>query len=581
MPLPWITRKEHDQALAAQAESERQEHETALIAVRDDFNDKIVELKRQVSDMEPGSTLFWLFAENRPVVTSTLMGQIAELAEVDSQLVDLVRRLMVAQSGFQHTLPTEQDRLLAVAEVRLLSWNNPVVERMLSLWTDYGFGLGWIIKAEDDEAQVVWNEYYTARRNRAVLGEASQQELSDTTLRDGELFLVYFVDTVAGGTVTARVVLTDEVKEIVTDPDDKLIPVYYRREFTKAEVGKSTVLYYLDVQLDPDDPGDAEIIGRVKLPAGAKVAHLEDNGTFVAIQHVAHRRKGINELRGWPMPATGAAWARAYKQFLENRAAVARAVAAVVDKLVAKGGSTAMSVIQAKFNAALDTTGRYGVSDPPMAGSTWLQNEAIDRQRMPLTTGAGDAQIDGGALLSMAALPAGLPPHLMGRGEVVRMAVAEAMDHPIFRQFTRYQSFWTSVWKDMSDFVLRMYEKHSDVTFSTRDVAVQTDNLKNVDVNDIMTLTTLTLTLMEAGLLKDEEVLENMAIALMRMAMLTVGIKDPDTILGLTTTKKEPEKDVRPESQTRILMHTMQGYLDGSVTIKDTTSFLKEVIESW
>jgi hypothetical protein len=567
----------------------RKEHEIALMDARADFNVKIDELKRQVSDMEPGSTLFWLFAENRPVVTSTLMGQIASLAEVDAHLVDLVRRLMVNQQGFQNTLPTEQDRLLAVSEVRLLSWNDPVTERMMTLWTDYGFGMGWIIKADDEDAQVIWNEYYTARRNKAVLGADSQQELSDTVLRDGEFFFVHFVDVVAGGRVTTRVILTDEVKEIITDPEDKLIPVYYRREFTMPEAGMPTILYYLDMHLDPDDPDDAMLIARAKLPSGARVAHEEKTGTFAAIQSVAHRRKGINELRGWPMPATGTAWARAYKQFLENRAAVARAVAAVVDKLVAKGGSTAMSVIQAKFNAALDATGRFGVSDPPMAGGTWLQNEAIDRQRMPLTTGAGDAQIDGGALLSMAALPAGLPPHLMGRGEVVRMAVAEAMDAPIFRQFTRYQSFWTAVWKDLGDFVLRMHEKYSSVEFSSRDVAVQTDNIKNIDIDDIMTLTTLTLTLVEAGLLADEDVLQNMAVALMRLAMLTVGIKDPDTILGLTanddedtiTVERKTKEPIRPELQTRILMHAMQGYLDGAVGLEDTTSFLKEVIETW
>jgi hypothetical protein len=189
----------------------------------------------------------------------------------------------------------------------------------------------------------------------------------------------------------------------------------------------------------------------------------------------------------------------------------------------------------------------------------------------------------------MAALPAGLPPHLMGRGEVVRMAVAEAMDAPIFRQFTRYQSFWTAVWKDLGDFVLRMHEKYSSVEFSSRDVAVQTDNIKNIDIDDIMTLTTLTLTLVEAGLLADEDVLQNMAVALMRLAMLTVGIKDPDTILGLTanddedtiTVERKTKEPIRPELQTRILMHAMQGYLDGAVGLEDTTSFLKEVIETW
>ncbi len=382
--------------------------------------EQYVELQGRIEDLEGSARVFDEMMKFRPVLTLGVLEQLAELTEVDPQYVDLIRRLMQAEGlTFE---PSENDRLLAVYESRVLAGNDPVTERILTIWTDYGFGLKIEIEPVDEKAREVWTEFWTAPRNQPVLSERVIHELSQVVLVDGEIYFVAFTSE-DDAQVTLRVILTDEIKEIIREKDDVVVPVFYRREW-KDMGGNVQQKYYRDWRVDDD----SDLLDDVKLDPQVPIAGADDDHDSVLVIHVAHRQRGIRSLRGWPLLTTGAAWARAYKEFLENRAAVARAVAAVVDKLIVKGGSKALDVMRSRFTAALDSLGRYGLSDVPEPGSTWMENEALTRSRMPLTTGAGDAQIDGGALLAQAGLPGGIPPHLLGRGEVVRMAVAECHD---------------------------------------------------------------------------------------------------------------------------------------------------------
>ena len=493
------------------------------------------ELQQQV---EHTDRVFHEMVALRPMMMLDNLQQIANLAEVDSQYMELIRRLIAAGGLYGET--TEQDRLLAVRESRVLQTSDPVTERIIDIWTDFGFGLKLDIEPVDDAAKEVWNEFWKAERNKPLLAERVIHELSDTLLGDGEFWFVYFVSE-HDGQVTLRLLLTDEIKEIITDPDDDLLPVYYRRVWKDLQ-GNTHEMYYRDWRIRDDDG----VLGKdLKLDSTVPKAEDKNGNTSVFAMHIAFRLRGIKKLRGWPLLTTGAPWARAYKEFLQNRAAIARAVASVVDKLIVKGGSTAVDVIRARFDAALDDTGRWGVSDVPEAGSTWVENEALTRQRMPLTTGAGDARIDGGALLAQAGLPGGIPPHALGRGEVVRMAVAEAMDAPIYRQFQRYQNLWVSVWQDVATVVLTMQERYVDASYGTKDVTVQTDALLNVGLPDIVALGTL----IEKGVLvgsMDIELAERVSVELLRLGLHILGVQDASDIIEPKGEEKEEVSKERP-----------------------------------
>lgn len=486
-------------------------------------------LQERVRELEDSDRVFNEMMRFRPVLTLGVLEQMAKLTEVDSRYIDLIRRLMQAE-GLTYK-PTEKDRLLAVYEARVLAANDPVTERILTIWTDYGFGLKVEVEPVEEGAREVWTEFWTAPRNQPILSERVIHELSDTLLEDGEFFFVFFVSE-DDAQVTVRVALTDEVKEIICDPDDAAVPVYYRREWQDVK-GEADRAYYRDWRIPDDD----DLLDEVELDPEIPIAGAE-NSTATFMLHAAFRLRGIKELRGWPLLTTGAAWARAYKEFLENRAAVARAVAAVVDKLIVKGGSKQLDVIRSRFTAALDASGRYGLTDVPEAGSTWLENEALTRQRMPLTTGAGDARVDGGALLAQAGLAGGIPPHLLGRGEVVRMAVADRMDDPIYRQFTRYQNFWSSVWNDVTNVVLTMQERYQDKKYETKEARVTTDALVNVVLADLVAVGTVVQNMMMMGFVT-ADVAQAVALEILRMALHVLGVRDVGEILG----KKEEEQE--------------------------------------
>ncbi len=496
--------------------------------------EQYVELQGRIEDLEGSARVFDEMVKFRPVLTLGVLEQLAELTEVDPQYVDLIRRLMQAEGlTFE---PSENDRLLAVYESRVLAGNDPVTERILTIWTDYGFGLKIEIEPVDEKAREVWTEFWTAPRNQPVLSERVIHELSQAVLVDGEIYFVAFTSE-DDAQVTLRVILTDEIKEIIREKDDVVVPVFYRREW-KDMGGNVQQMYYRDWRV----PDDSDLLDDVKLDPQVPIAGADDDHDSVLVIHVAHRQRGIRSLRGWPLLTTGAAWARAYKEFLENRAAVARAVAAVVDKLIVKGGSKALDVMRSRFTAALDSLGRYGLTDVPEPGSTWMENEALTRSRMPLTTGAGDARIDGGALLAQAGLPGGIPPHLLGRGEVVRMAVADAMDSPIYRQFTRYQNFWASVWNDVVNLVLTMQEKYQDAKYKTKEAKVTTDALINIALADLVDVGTAAMSMLAAGLISVETA-QAVATEILRMALHVLGVQDAGEILK--STEKEPETEER------------------------------------
>ena len=151
---------------------------------------------------------------------------------------------------------------------------------------------------------------------------------------------------------------------------------------------------------------------------------------------------------------------RTYRDFLQDRRAIARAVATYVDKISAKGGSRAIDTIRRNLESALTSvSATMETNPPPVAGSTWLENEALERTRMPLATGAGDAEIDGNALIAQAGLAGGIYPHWLGRGEAFRLATATAMETPTFRKFRRYQLWWADVWEEMAKAVIALWER--------------------------------------------------------------------------------------------------------------------------
>ncbi len=461
------------------------------------------------------------------------MSQQGLLSELDSRTMSYLQRHMgynqIASWGGKE--PGEEDRRREVANARQYYQWDPVTGQAVALWTDFGFGQTITVTPNDPAAEEDWTEFWRAKRNRPLLGARKIHKLSDRLLVDGELFLPFFVDK-ENGESTLRHIDTLEITGLVRDPDDKEMVLYYRREFTAGKSHTPTTWYYPDWQAEP------EALARADLPQNAIIASDQRNGTDIVVLHVA-----ISEVdgRGWPLMTRGSPWAKAYWDFLQDRAAIARKVAMYVDKLKVKGGSRALDHVKNAIQSSMVTApGGWETNPPAVAGSDWLENEAVKRERLPQATGAGDARIDGMTILSQAGIGMGITnPALLGRPDAMQnRATARELALPMIRRWDRYQLFWGSVWRDIVEIVLSMKEKYAGASYDDKGANVSTDAAIQIELD---VLSKALIDLVTAGLIPEREA------ALIILKRPEFGIENADELIKTLYPETEGPADALEE----------------------------------
>jgi len=384
-----------------------------------------------------------------------------QLGEYDSAyLWDLVNQLQYEQIG-SLTSYREGDAgrewQLAVQESRRLWRYSVLYQWAVSLWTSYGFGEGLEIVPDDEKAQPpeevgerlgeqaqrtyqdrvkelgVWQEFWSADRNARLLGEASIYCLSEDVLRDGNVILAYYASTSDGETTVAELDV-DEVKSVVTHPENKWQPLFYKREFSLG--AKAQTWYYPDWQayfsgkLDETYKDGKTLAEYVGVKDDQRTDKMRANGllgqpgTVAVAQHIAYNAKDRASLWGWPLSTTGAAWDRAHKQYMQNRLSVSAAKAMYVRRLRMAGGSRNVKSVANQIASHLSATNYQETNPAAAAGSTFLHNRATDYEDLPMRTGADDAKTDEEMFAWMPILAYGLFPHYAGKGDAYRLATA-------------------------------------------------------------------------------------------------------------------------------------------------------------
>ena len=112
---------------------------------------------------------------------STMVGSLSQLPRtnlaemLDSRTLALVlSHLNDVQLGISDTGSGEPDndqRLASVRQCHSQFFYDPLLKRIVNLWTDFGFGLNFALTASDPDAQAVWDEFLSAKRNRKVIGD--------------------------------------------------------------------------------------------------------------------------------------------------------------------------------------------------------------------------------------------------------------------------------------------------------------------------------------------------------------------------------------------------------------------------
>ncbi len=446
------------------------------MTIRDKVKSRL--LKDEIAAMQETFNLMELAWRRGPAILSE-ENIYRSLQEADSWLVDQVLR----QRGWQlfdtsDRAFTEEDRRRAVQEARYMYRGDVNIGRAVNTWTDFGFGHTVSVIPTDEGLADIFNEFWHARRNQVILGQAQIHKCSNTLINDGELFFVFFGSKVDGKT-TVRKIGTLEIAEIIYDPDDRDVPLWYVRR----QVGKKDI-YYADWRATPDQ------LALVELPASAERAdelsqQVTVDGKLQSVTSVRmmHVMWDEENGRGWPMLTRIYEWARVLRNFLGDRAAVAKRVAMWVEEVRHGGGQRATDNIVQNLSSTYGANQWTQDTNPAAsAGSVVVHNEALELIRRPLTTGSMDAMSDGQMFASQVSAGSNMPLHWLGWPQALsNRATAREMARPIVEQLKRYQRLWEQVFKDMVEIVaLNSGKEYADVS---SDVSIQVPI--DIDIDEV------------------------------------------------------------------------------------------------
>jgi hypothetical protein len=308
-----------------------------------------------------------------------------KLAELDPRLLDLIMDQAQYETVVGYSDLSAGGRIRAVTACRFADRTDLQIGNAAQTWTDWGFGRSVDIRAVDTQADEVWQECWTAARNRAIFGQRFIHNLSKQILTDGEVFFIGYVSR-QDGTTTWRTLKTEQVTEIIHAPNDEAINVWYIVTLNDKPVAipdAFTLFAMRDRFEGVELPHNVTDINQTE-------SALENGGTFAVI--VPAQRNRDDTGRGWPEFHKALSWSNVYSQMLREYAAVFSAVAMFVDKIKIQGGARTVNDVISVIQSSLVSGSGYSETNPrPVAGSTWVENEAVDRTRLPLGSAAGDA----------------------------------------------------------------------------------------------------------------------------------------------------------------------------------------------
>jgi hypothetical protein len=334
-----------------------------------------------------------------------------------------------------------------IRQSRLYYLRNPLINRAVSLQAMYVFGQGVSITGRAPAVNEVVQAFLDDPANQVELTSHQARGLKEIALQiEGNLFFALFTDRTSGR-VRVRTLPVDEVTEIITDPDDRKAPWYYKRVWSDRRLDLTTgrestttrTSYYPDWRHRPATR--PATIGEAPIAWDTPVYHVKVGG--------------LPDMR-FGVPETYAAldWAQAHKRFLEQWATIVDALSRFAWKMTPKGGARGVAAAKARLGTTLDAAGGQLETNPaPVTGSVAILPEGADLAPIP-KTGATVAVDDSRRLLLMVASALGLPETFFGDASVGNHATAKTLDRPTELKFLDRRTLWADIHGDLLSYVI-------------------------------------------------------------------------------------------------------------------------------
>lgn len=328
---------------------------------------------------------------------------------------------------------------------RLYYVKNPLAGHWVHLTTDFVFGEGVSkpkAKKESTKTQETIDKFWEDPDNKKALTSYQAQRLLSNKLQyEGNLFFVLFDDD--EGDVRVRILNTEEIADVIRDPDDRMRTVFYKASkheqkynfFSDGyEISMTKYLYYQDIEnYNPDDYN----VPDEKRAKGAVVYHVKINCD-------------INDKFGIPELYRGIDWIKAHKDMAGDLATLIKSLSTLAWRKKIKGTPAQVTSLRNAAQAKTDLT-----NPAKIAGSTQYENEAVDTTAISTPTGGaviGEKGLKQMTLMVCAA--AGIFYHYFGDPETGNLATTTSMELPMIKKFVAYQKLWEAIYTDILIYVI-------------------------------------------------------------------------------------------------------------------------------
>lgn len=347
--------------------------------------------------------------------------------------------LRLADIGGREFSRDALDRIVELARVAYLK--NPLIKRAIEVAALYVWGQDLSVNVADEDVRLVIDRFW--RENRQTLTGQQASRLLEVELQvTGNVFLVLFPDRITGN-VKVRQIPVEEIRSIVTNPEDRTEVWFYERQWTEQSIDglsfRTIRAYYPDWRYQPTSRPAA--INGVEIRWEAPILHVKAG----AFPHWL-----------WGVPEVYAAldWARAYKELLEDDATRSRALARFAWSLTTKGGAGAVQAAKLKLGSTLGTPGTGGETNPPpTVGSTFIAGDGVTLEPVRIA-GATLPTDHSRPVKLMAAAALGLPETFFGDVDVGNLATAKSLDRPTELRFSERRQLWRDVFSDLLQWVI-------------------------------------------------------------------------------------------------------------------------------
>lgn len=342
----------------------------------------------------------------------------------------------------------ERDHVRQVTKLaRIMSVADPLIRRAVSLHLAFMWGGGVTIGAEQEkdaeqDVNAVLQDFLDDEKVQKVLSGAAAHEIRERALKtDGEYFLALPTSPLTGR-VQPRRVPADEIRDIITNPEDAVDVWFYERSYVQRSVvalagdtrvvEESVTVYYPDVSYRPSTR--MRTLNGHDVRWDAPVVHLAVN--------VTERGRGVPDLYA-ALP-----WAQGYKGFLQDWAQLVKALSRLAFKVSAKTAK-GQSAARAAFATA------------PVAGEGQVGQTVVTGEGQSIEAiGKSGATIDsnsGRPLAAMVASATDVPVIMLlaDPGVTGARATAETLDRPFYETIKARQSLHAAFLTTVLSYVVR------------------------------------------------------------------------------------------------------------------------------